>query len=61
MELDHSPHRQGRRVEPSLWTDEPVGDALSLLDDTLREHGPAPCDDNDTDEVVSLLEENVRL
>ena len=61
MKLDHSPHRQSRRVEPSLWIDEPVDDALSLLDDALREDGPAPCDDDDTDEVLSPLEENVRL
>jgi len=57
MELDHLPHRQSRRVEPSLWTNEPVDDSLSLLDDALREDGPAPCGDDHTDEVLLLLEE----
>ena len=57
MELDHSPHRQSRSVEPSLWTNKPLDDALSLLDDALREDGRAPRDDDHSDEVLSLLEE----
>jgi hypothetical protein len=61
MELAHSPHRQSRRVEPSLWTSEPVNDAFSLLDNALRGNGPAPCGDRHTDEVYSLREENARL
>jgi hypothetical protein len=61
MELDHSPHRQSRRVEPSLWTNEPVDDAFSLLDNALRGDGSAPCGDDHTDEVHLLLEENARL
>jgi hypothetical protein len=60
MELDHSPQRQSRRVEPSLWTNEPVDDAFSLLDNALRGDGPTFCGDR-TDEVHSLLEENARL
>ena len=61
MELSHSPHKQSRRVEPSLWTNESVDDAFSLLDNALREDGPAPCGDDHTDEVHLLLEENARL
>jgi hypothetical protein len=61
MELAHSPHRQSRRVEPSLWTNEPVDDAFSLLNNALRGDGLAPCGDEHTDEVRSLLEENARL
>jgi hypothetical protein len=57
VELDHSPHRQSRSVEPSLWTNKPLDDALSLLADALREDGPAPRDDDHSDEVLSLLEE----
>ncbi len=59
MELAHSPHRQSRRVEPSLWTSEPVDDAFSLLDNALRGDA-APCGDEHTDEVYSLREENAR-
>ena len=61
MELAHSPHKQSRRVEPSLWTNEPVDGALSLLDNTLRGTGPAPYSDEHIDDVHSLLEENARL
>ena len=61
MELARSPHRQSRRVEPSLWTNEPVDDALSLLDNALRGDGPASCGDEHTAEVHSLLEENAPL
>jgi hypothetical protein len=61
MELAHPPHRQSRRVEPSLWTNEPVNDALSLLDNSLRGNGTAPCGDEHTDGVHSLLEEKARL
>ena len=60
MELAHPPQRQSRRAEPSLWTNEPVDDALSLLDNSLRGNGPAPCGDEHTDGVHSLLEENAR-
>jgi hypothetical protein len=52
MELAHSPHRQSRRVEPSLWTSKPVA---------LQGDGPAPCGDKHTDEVYSLPEENAQL
>ena len=61
MELAHSPHRQSRRVEPSLWTSEPVDDAFSLLDNALRGDGSAPSGDEHADEVYSLREENARL
>jgi hypothetical protein len=61
MELVHSPHRQSRRVEPSLWSSEPIDDAFSLLDNALRGDGPAHCGDEHTDEVYSLRKENARL
>jgi hypothetical protein len=60
MEVAHSPHRRSR-VEPSLWTGEPVDDAFSLLDNALRGDGRAPSGDEHTDEVYSLREENARL
>ena|ERR1700754_2831329 len=61
MELVHPPHRQGRRIKPSLWTNEPVDDALSLLDNAPRGVGPAPCGDKPADEVHSPLEQNAGL
>jgi len=61
MELTHSPSKQGRRVEPSLWNSEPVDDAFLLLDNALRGDGPAPCGDEHADEIRSLHEENARL
>jgi hypothetical protein len=57
MELDHLPHRQGRRVEPSFWTNQPFVDALSLLDDALGKDRPTPCGDDHADEVLSLSAE----
>lgn len=60
MELAHPPYRQSRRDEPCLWTSEPVDDALSRLDNSLRGDRPAPCGDEHTDGVHSLLEENAR-
>jgi len=44
-------------LNPPFGPNEPVDDALSLLDDALREDGPAPCGDDHTDEVLLLLEE----
>jgi hypothetical protein len=61
MEFANSPHRQSRRVEPSLWTSEPVDDAFSLLDNALRGDGSAPRGDEHADEVYWLREENARL
>jgi hypothetical protein len=52
---------QGRPDEPTLWADEPAGDARSLVEDALREDEPALWGDEHTDDVHSLLEENARL
>lgn len=60
MRIDqHS--KRGRRGEPSLWVVEPTDDALSLLENALREDEPAPGGDDHTDEANALLEENARL
>ena len=53
MELDHLPHRQGRHIVPSFWTNQPFVDALSLLDDTLGEDRPTPCGNQHADDVLS--------
>jgi hypothetical protein len=60
--MDHQPgDKQSRVDEPSMWGDEPTGDALSLLENALRGDEPAPWGDEHTDNVRSLLEENARL
>src|SRR4051794_5197551 len=46
-----------RRAKPSLWIAEP----LSPLEDALREDDASLRDDEHTDDVRSLLEENTRL
>ena len=62
MGTNHPPrNKQGRPSEPSLWADEPTDDALSLLEDALREDEPALGGDEHTHDVHSLLEENARL
>ena len=54
-------NKQGRPSEPTLWANEPVDDALPLLEDALREDGPSLWVDEHSDDVHSLLEENARL
>jgi hypothetical protein len=49
-------NKQLHLAEPVRWTNEPTGDALSLL-----EEEPALWGDEHTDDVHSLLEENARL
>lgn len=61
MQIDHPHHKQGRRVEPSFWVDEPTDDALSLLENALRGDEPAPRRDEPADEAHVLIEENARL
>jgi hypothetical protein len=59
MGTDHLPRdKRGSLGGPSLWADEPAGDALA---DALLEAEPALCGDEHTDEVHLLLEENARL
>lgn len=60
MQTDH-PQQKRPRSEPSLWADEPADDALSLLENALREDEPAHCGDEHNDDVHSLREENARL
>jgi hypothetical protein len=59
MQTDHPKHHS--RCGPSLWVDAPVDDALSLLENALREDPPARHDDGHPDEVDALREENARL
>ena len=61
MEIGHKPHNKQRRLEPSLWVDEPTDDAFSLLENALQGDEPTLCRDDHADEVHSLLEENARL
>ena len=62
MELLHpQQHKKKNPLEPSLWIDEPVDDAISLLENALRGDEPASCADGHADEVQPLLEENTRL
>jgi hypothetical protein len=61
VQIDHPQQHKRRRSEPSLWVDEPADDALSLLENALREDEPARCGDEHNDDVHSLREENARL
>ena len=62
METDHPSHdKQGHLAKPSLWIAEPTDDSLSLLENALREHEPSLRDDEHTEDVRSLREENARL
>jgi hypothetical protein len=58
--MNHPPRKNhGHSDAPSLWADEPVDDALLLLEGALREDELRA--DEYTDDVHSLLEENARL
>jgi hypothetical protein len=59
MQTDLPKHH--KRREPSLWIDEPVDDALLLLESALHEDQAARRDDQRRDEIRSLREENARL
>jgi hypothetical protein len=69
MQTDFAKHHKRRRSEPSLWVDEPIDDALSLLENALREDQPAHRGDEHHDEhrsevyseIYLLREENARL
>jgi hypothetical protein len=62
MGTDHLPrNKRGSLGGPSLWADEPAGDALALVGDALLEAEPTRCGDEHTDEVHLLLKENARL
>jgi hypothetical protein len=62
METDHPPRdKQVHLAKPSLWVAEPTDDSLSLLENALREDEPSLRDDEHTEDVRSLREENARL
>jgi hypothetical protein len=62
MQIENPQYRKRRRrSEPSLWVDEPADDALSLLENALREDEPVLCGNEHNDQVNWLLEENARL
>jgi len=62
MERDHPPRdKQAYLAKPSLWIAEPTDDSLSLLENALREDEPSLRDDENTEDVRSLREENARL
>jgi hypothetical protein len=61
MQTDHPKHHKRPHSAPSLWVDQPVDDAFSLLEHALREDQPARGEDKGRDEVRSLREENARL
>ena len=62
MEADYLPRdAQAHLAKPSLWVAEPTDDSLSLLENALREDEPSLRDDEHTEDVRSLLEENARL
>jgi len=62
METDHLPRdKQAYLAKPSLWVAEPGDDSLSLVENALRGDEPSLWDDEHTEDVRSLLEENARL
>jgi hypothetical protein len=61
VQTDHPQQNKRRGSEPSLWADEPADDALSLLENALREDEPAHCGGEHDDDVHALREENARL
>ena len=61
MGTDRPPRDQAYPAKPPLWVAEPVDDSLSLLENALREDEPSLRDDEHTEDVRSLREENARL
>jgi hypothetical protein len=62
MEIDHPPRdEQAHLSNPSPWVAEPADDSLSLLGNALRGDESSIWDDEHTEDVRSLLEENARL
>ena len=60
MRIEHLPRvtKQRRPAEPSLWDDENTNSAVSLFKKTDE---PLFEDDERSDDITSLLEENARL
>jgi hypothetical protein len=62
METDHLPRdKQAYLAKPSLLVTEPADDFLSLLENALRGDEPSLRNDEHTEDVRSLLDENARL
>ncbi len=61
MQIEHPQRNKRRGSEPSLWADEPADEALSLLENALREDEPTRCEDKHNDDVDWLRQENARL
>ena len=62
MGIDHPPRgKQAHVDQPSLWLVKPADVSLSLLEDALRGDEPSLWDDEHSDDMHALLEENARL
>jgi hypothetical protein len=62
MGTDHPPRdKQAHLAKPSLWVAEPADPPRSLLGNALRGDESSLWDDEHTEDVRSLLEENARL
>jgi hypothetical protein len=62
MGIDHPPRdAQAHLAKPLLWVAEPTDASFSLLENALRGDEPSLWDDEHTEDVRSLLEENARL
>ena len=62
MGTDHPPRdKQAHFAKPSLWVAEPADDSLSLLETALRGDEPSLWDDEHSEVVNSLIDENARL
>ena len=62
MGTNHPPRdKQANLDQPSLWVEQPTDGSIPLLDGALRRDEPSPWDDEHSDDMHSLLEENARL
>ena len=61
MQTNHPQRSKRRGSEPSLWADKSTDEALSLLENALREDEPARRGRDSNDEVRWLRQENARL
>jgi hypothetical protein len=59
MGTDHPPRdKQAHLARPSLWVAESAGEPCSPLENALRGDEPSLWDDEHTEDVNSLIEEN---
>ena len=62
MGTNHPPRdKQANLVQPSLWVVQPADAAVPLIEGALRGDEPSLWDDEHSDDMHSLLEENARL